>query len=217
MRRAGAALRAGGQLPRRAASARPRRDRRQARRLHPRARQGRPQSVRHRHRHRRRPGLRRRRHRDSLHHPVGIEALHVRPCVAATRPRGGAEACRRRAHGRSVQCHRARRGHEPAVQPHGQCRRHRRGGADGRSHAGGARRQHAGAVLRPRRAQARDRRVGLRVGAGHRPSQPGDRLHDAQYRHDQARSERGARSLFPSMFGQRHGARSRHHGRHAGQ
>ena len=45
----------------------------------------------------------------------------------------------------------------------------------------------------------------FQLGAGHRPPQPRHRLHDAQLRHDQARSERGARPLFPAMLGQRHG------------
>ena len=43
------------------------------------------------------------------------------------------------------------------------------------------------------------------------------RLHDAQYRHDQTRPERGTRSLFPAMLGQRHHPRSRRHGRNACQ
>ncbi len=191
--------------------------RRQGRRLYPRARQGRSRHVRHRARHRRWRDLRHRRFRPRLHHPVGVEALHVWLRAAALRPRLCAAPCRRRADRRSVQLDRARRGRQPPVQPHGQCRRHRRRRADAGQLARRAHRHHDQSVLRPCRPEARDRRGRVPLGARHRPSQPGHRLYDAEYRHDRRRSHRDARPLFPPMLHRRHLPRPRHDGGDARQ
>ena len=192
--------------------------RRQARRLHPRARQGRPQSVRHRHRHRRR---RRSTPWATPRCPSPSSRCRSRSCTATRCEHHGREAVLKHvgveptgeAFNSIVLDEVANRPFNPMVNA----------GAIAvaelmeRRNPGRAHRQHAGAVLEPRRPRARDRRGGLPVGAGDRPSQPRDRLHDAQLRHDRARSERGARPLFPAVLGHRHGPRPRHHGRHARQ
>ena len=123
----------------RAARQVPRQQRRQGRRLHSRAGQGRPELVRHLRRHRRRPDVRRRRLRAALQHPVGLEAVRVRPGARRPRPRRRAQESRRRADGRGVQRDRARRSLEPALQPAGERRRHRHGRPDPRQ---GLRRPH---------------------------------------------------------------------------
>ena len=69
--------------------------------------------------------------------------------------------------------------------PDGQCRRHRRRRADGRRDPRRAHRQYAGLVLEPRRAgQLEIDEAVFQLGARDRPSQPRDRLYDAQLRHD---------------------------------
>jgi len=191
--------------------------RRQACRLYPRTRQGGSGAVRHRARHRGRTNLCRRRRRCPLHHPIGVEALHVRLRAAASRPGGGAEAGRSGAHWRSLQLDRARRKGKSPLQPDGQCRSDRGRRVDAGRGPERTHRQHARAVLAPRWPQACDRRGGVPVGARHRPPQPRHRLHDAQYWDARARPERGARRLFPPVFGLRHGARPRPHGGDARQ
>lgn len=115
---------------------------RQTRRLHSRTRQGRSGAVRYRHRDGRRPGVRGGGRGRLLHHPVRLEALHVRLRAPASRTACRARSGGRRADGGSVQLDRARRGRQPPVQPHGQCRGYRRRRDDARRHTRGAHHQH---------------------------------------------------------------------------
>ncbi len=102
--------------------------------------------------------------------------------------------------------------------PDGQCRRHRRRRADGRRRRQDERIANMLGLFSSLAGRKLDiDRGGVRLGAGDRPPQPGHRLHDAQLRHDRARPERGARSLFPPVLGQRHLPRPCDHGRDARQ
>ena len=83
-----------------------------------------PDSFRHQPRHPRRPCLRGRRHPDSLHHPVDVEAVRVRAGAGHARRGAGGKRNRRRAVRRSLQFDPPQR-RQPSLQSDGQRRRDR--------------------------------------------------------------------------------------------
>ncbi len=204
--RAGAAPAAGVLLRRLQQPARALRRRRRGRAglLHPRARRGRPRSVRDRGGDDRRPPRRRRRPLPPVHDPVDLEAAALRPGAGDARAREGHGPRRRRADRRHVQLDRPRRARQPGAEPDGQRRRDRdhrprRGGRAGRP-----RRARAVDVRALPRPPARDRpgRLGLR--AGDRQPQPRDRVPDAEPG-DHQRPRRGdARPLLRPVLGAGH-------------
>ena len=68
-----------------------------------------------------------------------------------------------------------------------------------------------------RRPAPRPRRGRLRLGARHRPSQPGDRTPPARHRRDRRRPRRGRRRVLQGLRRLGHGPRPRAHRRHARQ
>ncbi len=195
----------------------PGRGRRRGGHLHPAAVRRRSVLVRPRARESRGVRLPRRRRRDRVHHPVGLQAVRARPRRRRHRRRRARATRAGRAERRGVQRDQPRAGHGAPGQLDGQ-----RGGdhdvvARPRGDGGRALRAHPPLSVGLRRARARRRRRRARVRARDGRSQPRPRLPDAQCRIAPGRRGRDPRRVLRPVLAARHDGRSRHDGGDARQ
>ena len=160
------------------------------RHLHSGAWQGQPRALWHCAGHFVWPTVRGRRHRSPVLAAIDLQTAHVRPGPREVRARDGLAVRRCGTERRCLQRD------QPAIRDASAAQRddQRRGDHDHRAPARAVRRRDvrygAGPPEPGRRPAAVDRPVGIRVGAAHRASQPGDRASVAELRHG-ARPGRG--------------------------